>query len=87
MNSTKLTMPPWNSKSWLFWVRSSVMLIFSPALRKASSRRRWLSVSNWKSVVSKMVGSGLNHTVVPRLSVVPISVTCCWGMPRAYFCS
>ena len=55
----------------------SVMVMVSPALRKASSRRRWLSVSKLMSVVSKMVASGLNHTVVPRPSVTPISVTSC----------
>jgi hypothetical protein len=43
------------------------MLIFSPALRKAISRRRWLSTSNWKSVVSKTVGVGLEPHRGPAL--------------------
>ena len=55
------------------------MTMCSPAFRNASSRSRVDSVSKSYSFTSKMVGSGWNDTLVPRLSVTPISCTCALG--------
>ena len=44
-----------------------------PPFRNASSRRRCASVSKLKTVVSKICGSGLNVTFVPRRFVVPVT--------------
>ena len=49
--------------------RSSSIWIFRPRFRKASSRSRFARMSNAKSVVSKISGSGLKRMVVPRFVV------------------
>ena len=54
-----------------------------PALRNASSRRRWARMSKLKSVVSKICVSGLNVTLVPRRSVTPVMFSGAWGTPRS----
>ncbi len=48
-------------------------VIVTPPLRNASSRSRWASVSKLKSTVSKICGSGLKVTLVPRFLVVPVT--------------
>ena len=53
--------------------RSSSSVMMTPAFRKASSRRRWASVSKLNSVVSKTSASGLKVTLVPRRFVVPVT--------------
>jgi hypothetical protein len=42
------------------------MVTVTPPLRKASSRRRWASVSKLYSVVSKIWLSGVKVILVPR---------------------
>ena len=57
-----------------------------PPFRKASSRRRWASVSKLKTVVSKICSSGLKVTFVPRRFVVPVISSSLVGVPRSYAC-
>jgi hypothetical protein len=63
--------------------RSSSSVMTRPALRNASSRRRWASVSKLKSVVSKICASGLKVTLVPRRFVVPVTSRSPCGAPRS----
>ena len=76
-------MPPsyWK-RCFFFSSRSSSMAMTMPRLRKDSSRSRWESVSKLKLVVSKIWASGLNVTLVPRLSVTPVCSSGPWGAPR-----
>src|SRR5262249_53102483 len=71
--STKETIPPSYRNTWDFWSRSSSMVICSPRLRKASSRRRCERTSKLKEVVSKISGSGLKVIFVPRWLVIAVS--------------
>src|ERR1700756_4750372 len=57
------------------------MVIFRPLFRKASSRRRFDRVSNEKSVVSKIVASGLNRMIVPCFCVFSPAVSGPVGWP------
>ena len=59
-------MPPsyWNSAEWPS-PRSSTIVIFSPRVRNAVSRRRSSSVWKSKSSDSKISASGRNVMVVP----------------------
>jgi len=59
------------------------MVMVTPALRNASSRRRCARVSKLKSVVSKICASGLKVTLVPRFFVVPVISTSLVGTPRS----
>ena len=59
------------------------MVMSSPAFRKASSRRRWASVSKLNSVVSKIWLSGLKVIFVPRRFVVPVIPSEASGTPRS----
>ena len=54
-----------------------------PPFRNASSRRRLASMSKLNSVVSKICGSGLNVTFVPRRFVVPVMTRSLSGLPRS----
>ena len=74
-------MPPLYRNVWLRSSRSSSMTILSPLFRKASSRRRFDSVSNEKAVSSKIFVSGLNRTMVPCLVVFSPSVSSSCGTP------
>ena len=80
----KSRMPPsyWKS-TFSPPARSSLSSIRRPRVRKAISRSRWVSVSNEKSVSSKISPSGRNVMVVP-VSVVgsPFSSGVC-GSPRS----
>ncbi|MNX04572.1 hypothetical protein D3C86_341630 [compost metagenome] len=68
--------------------RSSVSVKVIPLFKKASSRKRPAKVSYLYSVVCvKIVGSGLKVTIVPLLSVVPISLTSYCGTPISYSCT
>ena len=71
---TNETMPPSYWNLWLLPSRSSSIVMRMPPFRKASSRRRCASVSKLYSVVSKICGSGLNVTFVPRRCVVPVDL-------------
>ena len=54
------------------------------AFRNEISRSRLLSTSKLKSVIVKIWGSGLNVTLVPVLSLLPIGSTGAFGTPRSY---
>ena len=71
--STNETMPPSYWNLWFLPSRSSSIVMRMPPLRNASSRSRCASVSKLYSIVSKICGSGLNVTLVPRLCVVPVT--------------
>ena len=79
--STNDTMPPSYWNLWLLPSRSSSIVMRMPPLRNASSRRRCASVSKLNSVVSKICGSGLNVTFVPRRCVVPVDFEVAIGVP------
>src|SRR5215469_17273285 len=69
-------------------VRSSVRVITSPLLRKASSRRRWASVSKLYSVAVKIVLSGRKCTLVPVFTLAaPAFFSLLVGSPFEYVCS
>ena len=70
--STKEAMPPSYWKRCFLPSRSSSRVIRMPRFRNESSRRRCESVSKLKVVVSKICGSGLKVTFVPRRSVTPV---------------
>ena len=55
-----------------------------PRFRNDSSRRRCESVSKLKIVTSKIWTSGLNVTLVPRLSVTPVTSSALVLWPRSY---
>ena len=80
--STKEAMPPSYWKRSLRESRSSSSVIRMPRFRKDSSRSRWESVSKRKLVTSKIWVSGLNVTLVPRRSVLPLCVSFTVGSPR-----
>jgi hypothetical protein len=63
--------------------RSSSSVIVTPAFRNASSRNRPASVSKLNSTISKICGSGLNVTLVPRRFVVPVTMRSASGLPRS----
>ncbi len=75
--------PSLNRNSCFFPVRSSSIVILSPAFRNASSRSRPESVSKLYSVTSKIVVSGLKVTFVPRRWVSPTIVTLPAGFPHS----
>ena len=59
------------------------MTILRPRLSKASSRRRFESVSKENVVSSKIVASGLKRMIVPVFFVVPVAVSGAFGTPRS----
>ena len=77
-------MPPSYWKRCFLLSRSSSSVIRMPRFRNESSRSRCDSVSKLKVVVSKICGSGLKVTLVPRLSVVPVCSSRLCGRPREY---
>jgi hypothetical protein len=86
-NETYSVRPLSNLNASRFPTRSSSKTISTPALRNASSRRRVRSVS-WTNctpplVSVKRVGSGLKVTLVPVLSVLPMTLRSELLTPRA----
>ena len=82
--STNELIPPSYWKRCFLLSRSSSSRMRMPRFRKESSRSRCERVSKLKVVVSKIWGSGLNVTLVPRRSVLPVCSSRVCGSPRAY---
>src|SRR5215467_2581165 len=83
LNSTRLGSPVLGSV-----LRSSVSVISRPLFRKASSRRRWESVSKLYSTAVKMLLSGRKRTLVPVFCfTAPVFFSLLVGSPFEYVCS